>query len=83
MNLHDGDETGVQVVRLRFFGVENLHWEGSSRDGEDGRFKEILGEFDSIQCSRRHDQLHVFAFLYRLKEMDRVIVCDIALLVWN
>ncbi|KAF3853914.1 hypothetical protein F7725_014602 [Dissostichus mawsoni] len=26
MDLHDSDETGIQVVRLRLFGVENLHW---------------------------------------------------------
>lgn len=51
MNLHDCDETGIQVVCLRFFGVENLNRISSSRDGEDGRFIEILRELHSIQCS--------------------------------
>lgn len=74
MDLHNGDETGIQIVGLRFFGVQDLHWESSSWDGEDGSFKEILGEFDSIQCRRRHDELHVFAFLYRLKETEDVIL---------
>lgn len=77
MDLHDSDETGIQVVCLRFFGVEDLHWESSSWDGEDGSFKEILGEFDSIQCSRGHYQLHVFAFLDRLKEMrESYCICN-------
>lgn len=67
MNLHDCDETGVQVVRLRFLGVENLHWVGPSWDGEDGSFIEILGELHGVQCRRRHNQLHVCAFLYRLR----------------
>lgn len=42
MDLHYSDEAGVQVVRLGLFGVENLHWEGSPWDGEDGSFEEIL-----------------------------------------
>ncbi len=72
MDLHHGDETGIQVVRLRFFGVENLHWEGSSWDGEDGSFKEILRELNGVQRRRRHDQLHVFTLLYRLKDKEDV-----------
>ena len=50
MDLHDSDETGIQVVRLRLFGVENLHWVSSSWDGEDGRFIEILRELHGVQC---------------------------------
>lgn len=71
MNLHDCDETGVQVVRLRFFGVEDLHWISSSWDGEDGRLVEILGELHSVQCGRRYDQLHVCAFLYSLRQTKK------------
>lgn len=67
MDLHYSDETGVQVVCLGLFGVENLHWEGSPRDGEDGSFEEILWELDGIERRWGHDQLQVFAFLYRLK----------------
>ncbi len=83
MDLHHGDETGIQVVCLRFFGVENLHWEGSSWDGEDGSFKEILGELDGIQCSRGHNQLHVFTFLDRLKEKRDGVLSEIAFLEWK
>ena len=71
MDLHDGDETGIQVVCLRLFAVENLHWESSSRDGEDGSFKEILGEFDGVQSCRGDDELQVFTFLHRLEEKER------------
>ena len=76
MDLHACDETGVQVVRLRFFTVQNLHWESSAWDGEDGRFEEILRELHGVQSSRGHDQLHVFALLYRLKDTEEVIVCE-------
>ena len=71
MNLHDCDETGVQVVRLRFFGVEDLHWVSSSWDCEDWRFVEILRELHSVQCGRRYNQLHVCAFLYSLRQTKR------------
>lgn len=67
MNLHDGDEAGVQIVGLGFFGVKNLNWIRSSWDGEDGRFVEILRELDGVQRGRSYDQLHVCALLYRLK----------------
>lgn len=68
VDLHDRDQTGVQVVRLGFSGVQDLHGERSSRDGENGSFKEVLGELDSVQRGGRHDQLHVFTFLDGLKE---------------
>lgn len=71
MNLHDSDETGIQVVSLRFFSVENLHWVGSSWDSEDGCFIEILRELHSVQSGRRDDQLHVCAFLYSLGQKNR------------
>lgn len=68
VDLHDRDQTGVQVVRLGFSGVQDLHGERSSRDGENGSFKEVLGELDGVQRGGRHDQLHVFTFLDGLKE---------------
>ena len=61
MDLHDGDEGGVQVVRLGLLAVQDLHGEGPPGDGEDGRLKEVLGELDGVQRGRRHDELHVFA----------------------
>lgn len=68
MDLHNSDETHIQVVSFGFSGVQDLNWEGSSWDGEDGGFEEILGELDGIQRGRGHYQLHVFAFLYSLKK---------------
>lgn len=66
MNLHDSDETGVEIVCLRLFGVEDLHWVRSAWDGEDRCFIEILRELHSVQCGGCNDQLHVCALLYRL-----------------
>lgn len=71
MNLHDSDEAGIQVVRLRFFGVKNLYWIRSAGDGEDGSFIEILRELHSIQCSWCHNKLHVCALLYSLTNTRR------------
>ena len=68
MDLHDGDEAGVQVVRLGLLGVQDLHGVRSPGDGEDGSFVEVLGELDGVQRGRRHDELHVRAFLHRLGE---------------
>lgn len=75
MDLHDRDEAGIQVVCLRLFGVENLHWVGSARDGEDGSLKEVLGELDGIQGGGGHDELHVFALQHRLREKKRRVTC--------
>lgn len=75
MDLHDGDETGIQVVCLRLFGVEHLHWVGTPWDGEDGRFVEVLRELDGIKCGRSHNEFHVRAFLHRLKEREEKGVC--------
>ena len=36
VDLHDGDERGVEVVRLGSLGVEDLDGEGAPGDGEDG-----------------------------------------------
>lgn len=71
MDLHDGDEAGVQVVRLRLSGVENFHWVCSPWDGEDWGFVKVLGEFHGVQGRRGHDQLHVSALLDGLKLIGR------------
>ena len=66
MDLHDGDEGGVQVVRLGLLAVQDLHGEGPPGDGEDGSLEEVLGELDRVQRGRRHDELQVFALQDRL-----------------
>ena len=71
MNLHDSDQAGVQIVRLRFFGVKNLHWICSARDGENGGFVEILRELDGVQRSGCYNQLHVRALLYSLRKQRK------------
>jgi len=42
MDLHDCDESGVEVVGFGFFGVEDFDGEGVSGDGEDGAAEEVL-----------------------------------------
>ena len=36
MDLHDSNEGGIEVVALGLPGVEDVHWMGAARDGEDG-----------------------------------------------
>ena len=35
MDLHDSNEGGIEVVALGLPGVEDVHWMGAARDGED------------------------------------------------
>lgn len=70
MDLHDRDQTGVQVIGLGFFGVQHLDWVGATRDGKNRSLVEILRELDSIQSGGRDDQLHVGALLYSLRSAN-------------
>ena len=42
MNLNDGDEGRVEVVRLRFFSVEHFDRIRSTGNGEDGTAEEVF-----------------------------------------
>lgn len=66
MDLHDGDQTGIQVISLRLFSVQHLYWVSTAWNGENGGLVEILGELHSVQRSGCHNQLHVCALLYSL-----------------
>lgn len=35
MDLHDSNESSIQVVRLRLLSIENVHWMCAAWDGED------------------------------------------------
>ena len=48
VDLHDGDETGVEVIGLGFFGVEDLDWISATGDREDRGLEEILRELDGV-----------------------------------
>ena len=37
MNLHDGDERGVKIIRFRFASVEDFYGKRPSGNGENGR----------------------------------------------
>lgn len=68
MYLHDGYETGVQVVRLRLLGVEHLDGKRPARYREDGRLEEVLRELDGVQGGRGDDQLELRPLGHRLLE---------------
>ncbi len=59
--LHNRDERRVQVVGLRFSGVEDLHRKGSPWNGKDGGLEEVLGELDGIQGGRSDDKLELWS----------------------
>lgn len=63
MNLHDGDEGGVEVVGFGFLGVEDLDGIGTSGDGEDGAAEEVLGELLGVEGGGGDDELEVGAAL--------------------
>ena len=65
MNLHDGNKRGVEVVAFRLFGIKHFDRIGSSGDGEDRAFVEILGELFSVEGRRGDDDLEVWSSLYR------------------
>ena len=59
VDLHDCDEGGVHVIRLRRAAVQDLNRIGAPRDGEDGATEEVGRELVRIQRRRGHNQLQV------------------------
>jgi hypothetical protein len=71
MDLKDGDEGGFEVVGLRLLGVESLHWESATGNGENWTTPEVGGEFGSVQCRRSTDQFEfgaAFAGLWTVSD---------------
>lgn len=60
VDLHDGDERCIHVVRLWRARVQDFHRVCAPWDGEDGAVEEIGRELVSIQRRRSHDQLQVW-----------------------
>lgn len=42
VDLHDCDQAGIQIVSLRFFRVQNLHWICTTRDSKNRCFIKVL-----------------------------------------
>ena len=57
MDLHDGYERRVQIIRFGFLCVQNFDRKCSTWDGEDGCFHEILRKLDGIKRCRRHNPI--------------------------
>ena len=66
VDLHDGNEGGVEVVRLGLLGVEDLDGEGAAGDGEDGALVEVAREFFGVKSGGGDDELEVGSALERL-----------------
>ena len=67
MDLHDGDQAGVQIICLGFLRVQYFHRVCPTWDGEDGRFVEVLRKLHCVQRGGGDDQLHVLPLLNRLE----------------
>jgi len=48
-HLQHRDDTSVNIIRFRRFGVKDIDGETSARNAEDGRFVEEIGELFGIQ----------------------------------
>ena len=59
MDLHDGDERGVEVVGLGLLCVEDLDRVRPAGNGEDGASEEVLRELLSIEGGRCYDEFEV------------------------
>jgi len=68
MDLHDGDQRGIEIIVLWLLGVENLDGECSTRNGEDRAPVEIPGELFGVKGSRGDDDLQVGSSLDRFCE---------------
>ena len=66
MDLHDGYEGSIKIVRLRFLSVKDIHRVCAPRNGEDGCLVEVRGKLDGVQCGRGDNKLQVFPLLYCL-----------------
>ena len=60
MDLHDGDERGIEVIRLWLLRVEDLHREGTAGNSEDRTSKEVLRELLSIQGGRGDNEFQIW-----------------------
>ncbi len=59
MNLQHCDDTSVDVIRFRRFGVEDLDRKPAARNAEDGRFIEKVGKLLSIQRGAGDEYLEI------------------------
>ena len=57
VNLEDSDQGRFEIVWLRFFGVQRLDGECTTRDGENGAAPEVGGEFGGVECCGCTDKL--------------------------
>ena len=49
MDLHDGDEWRIYVVRLRGFRKQHLDGVRAARDAKDGAIEEIVWKFSRVE----------------------------------
>ena len=66
MDLHDGNERCIKIVRFRLFSVEDLNRVGATGNSEDRTLEEVLGELFSVESCGCNDNLQVWSSLYSL-----------------
>jgi len=61
----------IEVVAFRLFRVEDLNWERSAWDSEDGAVQEIARELLRVQRGRGDDQLQLAPAQQQLLEQPK------------
>lgn len=59
MNLKNGYNSGIDIVRLGVRGIVDVDWKSSTGNVDDGSLIEELREFLSLESSRGYDYFHL------------------------
>mmetsp|Transcript_7965 Transcript_7965/g.18853 ORF Transcript_7965/g.18853 Transcript_7965/m.18853 type:complete len:269 (+) Transcript_7965:1396-2202(+) len=84
MDLHNGDESGIKIVRLWFLGVKNFHRKCSAGNGKDGALEEVGAKLLSIERRTCNNNLHVrsaAAQILEQTEKDIGVDCPLVRLI--
>mmetsp|Transcript_2444 Transcript_2444/g.7118 ORF Transcript_2444/g.7118 Transcript_2444/m.7118 type:complete len:297 (-) Transcript_2444:603-1493(-) len=59
MDLHNGDESSIEIVRLWLLGVKDFHRKCTARNGKDGAMEEVGAKLLGIERRTCYNDLHV------------------------
>ena len=59
VDLHNRSDRSLQVIPLRFRGVEDLYRVGSAGYREQRGLVKVMLEFPGVQCGAHHDNLNI------------------------
>src|SRR5271156_4889062 len=82
MDLHDSNQSGIEIIRFWLPRIHDLNRVGPSRYGENRTLIEVLGELVSIQSRRCDDEFQIRSPFQSLLEKpkkniggDRPLMC--------